>query len=140
MDFLKFNIKNRILYLINMNRWKLFIDDIRFPIEDDFIIARNVNEALYLIDKNGFPSFISFDHDLGENESSGYEFIKIIEEKTLNKEWDIPNYFEYNVHSDNIIGAENIRVHFNNLLNFLGVDFSLDRIKPSMFRENKKNG
>lgn len=123
-----------------MNRWKLFIDDIRYPKDEDYIIARNINEALYLIDKNGFPSFISFDHDLGENESSGYDFIKIIEEKALNKEWIIPTYFEYNVHSDNIVGAENIRIHFNNLLSFLGVNFNLDRIKPSMFKDHNKNG
>lgn len=47
--------------------YKLFIDDERFPITDD---SRSSTEAIKVVEQNGFPVYISFDHDLGGTDTS----------------------------------------------------------------------
>lgn len=107
-------------------RWKLFLDDIR-PVDKGFILAISMNEAIRLIDTNGFPSFISFDHDLGDNVPTGKDFVNLICEKVLDGAWLIPTDFQFQVHSDNTVGAENIRCLLNNLLKHKGIDYQLQR-------------
>ena len=63
--------------------WKLYLDDLRSQPTVDYVIARNVQEAISLIESKGFPSHISFDHDLGIDEGgevleSGYDVAKWI--------------------------------------------------------------
>ena len=109
--------------------WKLFIDDIRKP-DKDFILARNVSEAVKLIEEKGFPIFISFDHDLGENEPSGKDFVNMICDKVLDGEWTMDSNFEFQVHSDNSVGAENIKGMLNSFLRHKGYSFQLRRCQP----------
>lgn len=88
--------------------WKLFLDDERFPVNlDEFIIARTTAEAEQLVLENGLPSFISFDHDLGENQPTGFDFAKWLTLYCLNNK--IRPDFIFDVHSQNPVGAENIR-------------------------------
>lgn len=113
--------------------WKLFIDDERNPIDvkwgdwkdqalyrdEEWFIARNWAEVSELIISLGFPQMISFDHDLGENERTGYE----IAQKLCNMIMDgieIPRGFEFRVHSKNPVGSENIRGYMNNFLKYMG--------------------
>jgi hypothetical protein len=90
---------------------KLYIDDIREPYNDDFVVVRSYAEAVGWLRKNGCPQFISFDHDLGEADArSGYDVAKWMVERDLNDNGKfIPDTFNYNVHSANPVGAENIR-------------------------------
>lgn len=95
--------------------YRLFIDDVRDPPNDggEWIIARSTHDAKVVIHKHGIPSFISFDHDLGGNDTS-MEFIKWLIDAyicapLLNdcvRKYKFP---EYTVHSQNPVGAENIR-------------------------------
>ncbi len=52
--------------------YKLFLDDIRnydlYYAGQNFIVARTYNEAVNIVKMHGLPEFISFDHDLGDNE------------------------------------------------------------------------
>jgi hypothetical protein len=83
---------------------KLFIDDIRDPPTNDYHVVRSTTEAIEWIKTNGMPSFISFDHDLGGDDTSMIFLNKIYQE--FWKEWDdIP---DYQVHSANPIGSKNI--------------------------------
>jgi hypothetical protein len=50
----------------------LFLDDLR-PCPEGFMLARNVKEAMYYM-KNYHINILSLDHDLGENEPTGYDF------------------------------------------------------------------
>lgn len=110
--------------------YNLFIDDERNPIDvtwgawqdqalyrdGEWIIARNWNEVLELVVSLGFPQTISFDHDLGDGEKTGYE----IAQKLCNMIMDgiaIPDQFAFMVHSKNPVGAENIRAYMNNFIN-----------------------
>ena len=51
---------------------KIFLDDIRLPLEGDWNIVRTAEEAIELIKKEKVTD-ISFDHDLSENIKSGYK-------------------------------------------------------------------
>ena len=71
----------------------------------------------------GIPSYISFDHDLGVDENgnvqaSGYEIAKWLVEMDMTGKYTMPDDFEFNVHSANPIGKENIEAYLNNYLEF----------------------
>jgi hypothetical protein len=92
--------------------YRLFLDDERFPVENDWIIIRNYNDFVWIISTRGIPYEISFDHDLGENKT-GYDCAKYLMDKMF-EDFDreicvIPP--QYYVHSQNPVGAENIRAY-----------------------------
>lgn len=114
--------------------YNLFIDDERNPInvtwgswqdqvlyrDCEWIVARNWNEILKIVVSLGFPKMISFDHDLGDGEITGYE----IAQKLCNMIMDgvmLLENFEFRVHSKNPVGGENIRQYMNNFLKHYGV-------------------
>ena len=108
--------------------WNLFIDDERNPMDvkwlsydltaryrnDDWLIARNIAEVSELICQFGMPSFISFDHDLGNNEPTGYDIAKELVEIDLNLNFKFPNNFDFAVHSKNPVGKANIEAYMRN--------------------------
>ncbi len=86
---------------------KMYIDDIRDPKTNFDIIVRSSKEAIDFIEKYGCPDFISFDHDLGGDDTSMI-FIKKMIELDLDLGNFIPVDFKWNVHSANPVGVENI--------------------------------
>ena len=97
--------------------WNLFLDDERFPPNDgrEWVIARTYDDAMCEVLNRGFPSYISFDHDLGHNTYTGYDFVKQLVENDIisgNKEsraaYKFASDFSYYVHSQNPIGKANI--------------------------------
>lgn len=90
--------------------WKLYLDDQyddpntplrRAPA--GFEAAHSSKEAIALTIAKGVPCFISFDHDLGENDDA-----------TAYIHWLIEHHYnalipQYQIHSANPIGAMNIR-------------------------------
>ncbi len=113
--------------------YKLWLDDIRNPPDDSFVVARSYAEAGALIIRDGFPNFVSFDHDLGEG-LTGYDFAKLLVEidqdrsayKPDNEIWEgfdlrkmlMPEDFAFTVHSANPVGRDNIEYILNNYLKF----------------------
>lgn len=86
--------------------YKMFLDDERHPIIDDYIIVRSFEEATKHIAINGLPEFITFDHDLGIGKN-GFDVAKWIIDYCLdNGIYKLP---EWHVHSQNPVGAKNIR-------------------------------
>lgn len=82
----------------------LYIDDERkCPWDrDSFFVAKSSSEAIEIVKKNGLPEFISFDHDLGGDDTS---IVFIL--------WMIENYPDspiktYKIHSANPVGSKNI--------------------------------
>ena len=100
----------------------LYIDDIRQPKTNFTKIVRTCEEGQLYIKEHGMPDFISFDHDLGmvngEERKSGYDFAKWIVDSDLDGDIDIPNDFNFNVHSANPVGAEKIKSILNGYLKF----------------------
>lgn len=89
--------------------WRLWLDDqwdepempFRHP-PKGFIPARSSSEAIRLTQENGLPSFISFDHDLG-NQDDAMKYINWISNEFYSS--TVP---EYQIHSANMEGAKNI--------------------------------
>lgn len=97
--------------------YKMFLDDERYPIDNDFVIVRSFDEAVSYVELHGCPSYISFDHDLG-NGLTGYDFAKWLIDQHLDSNF-IPKDFDFYVHSMNPIGAENIRQLMSSFLSLL---------------------
>ena len=95
-------------------KYKLFIDDERFPPSGDksWHVVRNVFEVLSNFAVYGNPEVISFDHDLGMGHIDGYEIAKLLCRMDWEGEIILP--MDIRVHSANPVGAENIRNLFDN--------------------------
>lgn len=112
----------KIQHLFENKAWRLFLDDERFPAEKDkdMIIARSYNEAINLIEQNGCPIFISFDHDLG-TDKTGYNVAQWLIHKDIDSEYTfIPKHFTFYVHSQNPIGKRNIEGLLQQYLDYRG--------------------
>jgi hypothetical protein len=97
----------------------LFLDDERHPPRDgyDWKIVTNFDQAVKYITERGVPNYMSFDHDLGEDSKTGYEFVKWLVEADMDSGGKlIPSDFSYYVHSQNPIGAANIRGYLSSYL------------------------
>jgi len=116
-----------------METKKIYLDDVRTPIEKDWIIVRNYDEFVEKINEIGLEniSLISLDHDLGEtamvewykNVYHNYElnYDNILEKtgmdcaKWLVNQWlDGKPVVEVVVHSANAIGSANMMGYINN--------------------------
>ena len=95
--------------------YKLFIDDIRNPTTDDWVVARTSAEATAILKKFGIPSEIAFDHDLGGDDTS-MTFIFNLIEYMLENDVRLPDNFTYSVHSMNPVGRANINALMNNVI------------------------
>lgn len=82
----------------------LYVDDLR-DCPDGYIIARNIEEAIYYL-RNNNVYILSLDHDLGEDEEgkllpTGYDLVKYICENGLRAE-------KIYLHTDNGVGRQNM--------------------------------
>lgn len=113
--------------------WNLFIDDEReladvtwapWQIQEkyrneEWVVARNGQEVLDAFLEKGMPSYISFDHDLGEDSGTGYDIVKMlinIDMETPEDMYRFPENFDFYVHSKNPIGKSNIEGLLNNYM------------------------
>jgi hypothetical protein len=116
--------------------YNLFIDDERVLTDvtwapwqvqekyrnEKWLIVRNGQEFLDIFLEKGMPSFISFDHDLGETSGTGYDLVKMlinIDMETPKDMYRFPENFAFYVHSKNPIGKANIEGLLNNYLETL---------------------
>lgn len=101
----------------------LWLDDNRNPLYKapnggEWVIARDYNEAVSLVETFGFPLYVSFDHDLGivdGVELNGYDFAKYLCERDMDF-GGMPEQFTFFVHSGNPTGAKNIQMYLDNYL------------------------
>lgn len=105
--------------------WALFLDDERFPPEHrpcglPWKIARNHHEVIQLIQEFGMPTFVSFDHDLGDiiPNGDGYLIAKYLCDLDMYTAYKFPDGFNYTVHSQNPVGAGNIRGYMHGYLKY----------------------
>ena len=112
---------------------KIFLDDVRTPIDKDWIIARDYEQFVRIVSAHGLENIktISLDHDLGDSamrewhknvyhnytldynnitEKTGYDCAKWLVEQWMNGKPVVDVY----THSANAIGAANIMGYINN--------------------------
>ena len=111
---------------------KLYLDDIRTPQTEGWIIVRNYEDFVAWIRLNGVPDEVSFDHDLGEDVAkekveagmskrkareqkketlSGYDAAKWLGAYCVDNNIPFP---KWNVHSANPVGKANIESYLSN--------------------------
>lgn len=118
------------------NKLRLYLDDIRTPNAEDWIVARNYDEFVSAIKLRGLGNFevISLDHDLGEGamveyytnvknnyvldynnieERTGMDCCRYLVSESMNERIPLPQIY---VHSANPIGAANMMGYINNYL------------------------
>lgn len=95
----------------------LFLDDEREPSlsllaqHERVIVCRSYDEAVKVVEENGIPDYVCFDHDLGPVSKTGHDFAKWLVERAIDaaeEEYDFPPVFGYSVHSQNPVGKANI--------------------------------
>ena len=119
-----------------MEKVSIYLDDIRTPNDERWIICRNYNEFVDKVDEIGLDNIetISLDHDLGEtaireyfknvtnnyildygniHEKTGYDCAKWLVEKSIETSVNLPTIL---THSANPIGSANIMGYINNYL------------------------
>lgn len=101
---------------------KIFLDDERYPpdIGDNFLIVRSydlfkseLDDLVYFGDK---LSFISWDHDLGEDKT-GLDCAKLLVRYDMDH-GILSNDFSYYVHSQNPVGKANIESYLTSYFKF----------------------
>lgn len=99
------------IVMSKLSDYTLFLDDERMPPSEmeNVTIVRDFWEFKRVIVALGIPSYVSFDHDLGSMDFNGKDcaeflIMRMIMERPSNME-----DFQYYVHSQNPVGAENIR-------------------------------
>jgi len=118
------------------NRLRLYLDDIRTPVDDDWIVVRNYDEFVAQIKLRGLGNFevISLDHDLGEGamieyytnvknnymldynnieEKTGMDCCRYLVAESMNEKIPLPQIY---IHSANPIGSANMMGYINNYL------------------------
>lgn len=90
--------------------YSLFLDDEREPPADGqaWHVARSSTAAIAIVSENGVPAFISFDHDLGGDDTA-MRFIHWLTGWILDTNTTFPPGFDFYVHSQNPIGRGNIQ-------------------------------
>lgn len=95
--------------------YNLFLDDLRDPVNKDDVIARNSSEAIAIVSALGMPDHISYDHDLS-GEDTSIIFINWLTNQLIDKKLQFPDDFTFSVHSQNPVGAQNIKSKMQSLL------------------------
>jgi hypothetical protein len=93
----------------NPMRYRLFIDDIRDPVDPDWRIARTSADAIAMLEDLGCPIEISFDHDLGGDDTAMFVVRRLIDLDLDAAGTFIRPDFSYSIHSANPVGRENIK-------------------------------
>jgi hypothetical protein len=128
---------------------RLYLDDIRTPVDADWIVVRNYDEFITKINLHGLESFdvISLDHDLGDGamieyytnvrnnysldysnieEKTGMDCCRFLVCESILKGIPLPQIY---VHSANPIGSGNMMGYINNYLLNTGLSQTCVRVK-----------
>lgn len=98
------NNKQFYIMISSNQPYKLYLDDIRNPKSDDWVIARSFDEFKKVILTRGYPKKMSLDHDLGDGVPTGFDALKWSLEQGLNL-YDC----EVTLHTANPIGEMNMQ-------------------------------
>jgi len=142
---------------MKINKMRLYLDDIRTPVNDEWIVVRNYEDFTLEIKKFGLERFelISLDHDLGDTamieyynnvktnydlnydnilEKTGYDAAKFLVAESMNKKIPLPQIY---IHSANPIGSANMMGYINNYLMNCGLPQTCVRVQIEHIVEDR---
>jgi hypothetical protein len=93
---------------------KLWLDDIR-PAPEGWLWCKTADQLRRELIRHRWDlQVVSFDHDLGENEETGYDVLKQLERAAANNAWLlIPDRME--IHSANPVGRKNMQAAIDSI-------------------------
>lgn len=115
-------------------KWALFLDDTREPVSVGFStrglvrVARSSAEAKTLIEAWGLPAEISFDHDLG-GDDTGFSLLWWLINGHQDEKWDLRGVSHVQVHSANPIGAGKIASLWESFAKHSGIETKIRRVR-----------
>ena len=86
---------------------KLYIDDLRRPPDESFVLVKDTAEAIEWVTLNGCPDVISFDYCLAHGKNVMPFILWLIEQDK--KTPFFPNGFQFDVHSSSSFGCAEIK-------------------------------
>lgn len=96
---------------------KIYLDDERIP-PKDWVLVKTVPELIKLMSSEEIIEQLSLDHDLGEDQLTGYDFLKWLEEQVyLKKVTHLPTI---NIHSANPTGRINMALALRSIQKIYG--------------------
>jgi hypothetical protein len=103
-----------------INEMKIWLDDVR-PAPSGWIHIETVEELIPFFEKNYKKvSYMSLDHDLGDNIMSGYDFITWLEQRIFTGKFkSIP---DIKIHSANPVGKRKMLQGLNSMRRRLSND------------------
>lgn len=100
--------------------YSLYLDDERTPkTERDWVIVRCYDDFVSTVQERGLPSYVSLDHDLGE-EKSGYDCVKWFIDHCIDNEVK-PSEVEIHAHTANPVGRDNIVAYVTSWIKHYGI-------------------
>jgi hypothetical protein len=128
-------------------KYKIYLDDVRTPIDDEGVVARNYEEFVESVQKLGLGNIdeMSLDHDLGESaiaeyyanakpnnirnydnilEKTGMDCCKFLVDESVKTNIPLPQIY---VHSSNPVGRVNMMSLINNYLKSCGLTETCER-------------
>lgn len=88
----------------------IFLDDVRNPPSDHWIVVRTAGaayEAILKGNKEDREMVVSLDHDLGEDIPTGYDLLNWLEKDIATDQSFRPN-IAFQIHSANPVGRDNM--------------------------------
>jgi hypothetical protein len=93
---------------------KVYLDDERTA-PDGWILVKKVEDVIYLYDN---ITDLSLDHDLGEGNKTGYDFLCWLEEKLFCFPGTISKLPNITIHSQNPVGRQNMQRVLQSIIKF----------------------
>ncbi len=87
--------------------YKLFLDDLRAPPDQTWVVVRSVPAAIHYVAEYGLPREMSLDHDLGGTEDAPV-FVHHLIEQHLDGNLPGLKSVKMKVHSANPVGVRNL--------------------------------
>lgn len=120
--------------------YRIYLDDERDPKTDhDWVIARNFKELVaVMLDPNRkdvWPSYISFDHDLGDDETGldclkwYCELIISMHEKYAKYPEVLPTPCVINFHTANPVGRDNMVGYLKSVIKYLKTEYDVEPLQ-----------
>lgn len=120
---------------VNTTKWHLFLDDERNPADagwafSDIVVARSSREAVVLVTEKGLPASISFDHDLGGDDTA-FKFMWWLINGHLDEKWNLQDVNVVQIHSANPEGAKKLIALWDNFCRVHKIDTTISRVWPN---------
>lgn len=97
--------------------YKLFLDDLRAPPNETWVVARTVQSAYEYINTYGLPREMSLDHDLGGAEDAPALLRRLISDYLDGRFLNLKKV-SVSVHSANPVGRQNLEGIWKSFIEF----------------------